>query len=57
MKNTILIEVANQKALRLLHELEELELIKVVKGNLVPDKRQKFLTNTGGSSVRNKEES
>ena len=42
MKNTITIEVANQKALRLLLELEELELIKVVKGDLVPDGRPKL---------------
>ena len=42
MKNTITIEVTNQKALRLLHELEELELIKVVKGDLVPDGMRKL---------------
>lgn len=42
MKNTIIIEVTNQKALGLLHELEELELIRVVKGNLVSGKRPKL---------------
>jgi hypothetical protein len=31
MDNTLLIQVTNQKALRLLHELEELDLIKVLK--------------------------
>jgi hypothetical protein len=31
MDNTFLIQVTNQKALRLLHELEELDLIKVLK--------------------------
>lgn len=38
MENTILIQVTNQKALRLLHELEELHLIKVLKENLAPVK-------------------
>jgi hypothetical protein len=33
MNNTMLIEVTNQKAIRLLHELEELHLIKVLKKN------------------------
>ena len=33
MENTMLIEVTNQKALKLLHELEELHLIKVLKEN------------------------
>ena len=31
MDNTFLIQVTNEKALRLLHELEELDLIKVLK--------------------------
>lgn len=34
----MLIEVTNQKVLRLLHELEELHLIKVLKKNLAPVK-------------------
>jgi hypothetical protein len=36
MDNTLLIQVTNQKALNLLHELEELNLIKVLKENLSP---------------------
>lgn len=38
MDNTMLIQVTNQKAMRLLHELEELDLIKVLKKNLTPVK-------------------
>lgn len=38
MDNTILIQVINQKALRLLHELEELDLIKVLKENVATGK-------------------
>lgn len=38
MDNTMLIQVVNQKAFGLLHELEELNLIKVLKGNLKPEK-------------------
>lgn len=34
MDNTMLIQVINQDAIRLLHELEELHLIKVLKENL-----------------------
>ncbi len=36
MDTTMLIEVTNQKVLRLLHELEELHLIKLLKENSVP---------------------
>ena len=36
--NTMLIEVTNQKAVGLLHELEELRLIKVLKKNVAPVK-------------------
>ena len=36
MDNTMLIQVTNQKALGLLHELEELNLIKVLKENIEP---------------------
>lgn len=38
MDNTMLIEVTNQKALALLHELEELHLIKVLKENFISAK-------------------
>jgi hypothetical protein len=34
MENTMLIEITNQKAIGLLHELEELHLIKVLKENM-----------------------
>ena len=34
MDNTMLIQVTNQKAIKLLHELEELHLIKVLKENV-----------------------
>ena len=33
MNNTMLIQVTNQKAIKLLHELQELHLIKVLKEN------------------------
>lgn len=36
MDNTMVIQVTNQNALRLLHELEELHLIKVLKENFAP---------------------
>jgi hypothetical protein len=36
MDNTILIQVTNPKAFRLLQELEELNLIKLVKENITP---------------------
>lgn len=38
MENTMLIQLTNQKAIGLLHELEELNLIKVLKENIVPPK-------------------
>ncbi|MFZ1750609.1 MAG: hypothetical protein WAU01_10470 [Saprospiraceae bacterium] len=38
MNNTMLIQVTNQKALGLLHELEELHLIKVLNDNFTPTK-------------------
>lgn len=38
MDNTMLIQVTNHKAIKLLHELEELHLIKVLKENLAPAK-------------------
>lgn len=36
--DTMLIQVTNQKAVGLLHELEELHLIKVLKENIAPVK-------------------
>src|SRR3546814_14787715 len=36
MENTMLIQITNQKAVRLLRELEELHLIKVLKETVVP---------------------
>ena len=36
--DTMLIELTNQKATRLLHELEGLNLIKILQGNIVPAK-------------------
>jgi len=38
MDNTLLIQVTNQKALRLLLELEKLHLIRVIKDNITPSK-------------------
>lgn len=38
MDNIMLIQVTNQKAIGLLHELEELHLIKVLKENFAPVK-------------------
>ena len=40
MDNTMLIQVTNQKAVGLLHELEELHLIKVLKENFAPAKQK-----------------
>lgn len=40
MDNTMLIQITNQKAIGLLHELEELHLIKVLQENIVPEKRK-----------------
>ncbi len=38
MDNIMLIQVTNQKAVRLLHQLQELHLIKVLNENFVPVK-------------------
>ena len=38
MENTMIIQLTNPKAAGLVRELEELHLIKVLKGNIVPDK-------------------
>lgn len=40
MDNTMLIQVTNQKAVGLIHELEELHLIKVIKDNIAPSKQK-----------------
>jgi hypothetical protein len=40
MDNTMLIQVTNQKALGLLHELEELHLIKVLQDNIAPTQQK-----------------
>jgi len=40
MDNTILIQITNQKAVGLIHELEELDLIKVLNPNFVPVKQK-----------------
>jgi len=40
MDNTMLIQVTNQKAVGLIHELEELHLIKVIKDNISPSKQK-----------------
>jgi hypothetical protein len=57
MDNTMLIQLTNQKALRLLHELEELRLIKVLKENIEPvktklsDKYKGFITKEEGQQI------
>lgn len=38
MDNTMLIQITNEKAVKLLHELEELHLIRVLKENVTPVK-------------------
>jgi hypothetical protein len=42
MENTIVIQIVNEKALKLLHELEELDLIKVVKEDNLPSRGPKL---------------
>lgn len=55
--NTMLIQVTNQKAVGLLHELEELRLIKVLKENLAPiktklcDKYKEIVSKEQGQSL------
>lgn len=54
---TVLIELTNKKAIRLLHELEELQLIKVLKENVEPvktklsDKYKGFMTKEEGQQL------
>ena len=40
MDNTMLIQITNQKAIGLLHELQELHLIKVLNENITPVKQK-----------------
>ena len=55
MDNTMLIQVTNQKAIGLLHELEELDLIKVLKENLtktkLSDKYKGIISKEQGESL------
>jgi len=58
MENTILIKLTNQKAAGLLHELEELHLIKVIKENIEPvkvklsDKYKGFISKEEGQQLK-----
>jgi hypothetical protein len=57
MNNTILIQLTNQKAVGLLHQLEELQLIKILKENIEPantklsDKFKGFITKEEGQQL------
>lgn len=57
MENTILIQITNRKALGILHELEELKLIKVLKDNIEPsrvklsEKYKGFITKEEGQQL------
>ena len=57
--DTMLIELTNQKATGLLHELEGLHLIKILQGNLEPvriklsDKYKGFITREEGQELNN----
>ncbi|MBK7341197.1 MAG: hypothetical protein IPQ10_09825 [Saprospiraceae bacterium] len=57
MENTMLIQVTNQKAVGLIHELEELHLIKVLKENITPvktklsDKYKGIITKEQGQNL------
>lgn len=57
MDNTMLIQVTNQKAVGLLHKLEELHLIKVLKENIEPvktklsDKYKGFISKEEGQQL------
>jgi transcriptional antiterminator len=59
MENTILIQLTNRKALGILHELEELKLIKVLKENVEPgrgklsEKYKGFITKEEGQQLNN----
>ena len=54
--DTMLIQLTNQKAVKLLHELEELNLIKVLREDILPkaklsDKYRGILTKEEGKSL------
>ena len=57
--DTMLIKLTNQRATRLLYELEELNLIKILKGNAEPvkmklsDKYKGFITPEEGQQLNN----
>lgn len=57
MENTMVIQLTNQKAAGLLHELEELHLIKVLKENIEPvktklsDKYKGFISKEEGQQL------
>ena len=57
MDNTMLIQVTNQKAIGLLHELQELHLIRVIKENFTPiklklsDKYKDIITKEQGDNL------
>jgi hypothetical protein len=57
MDNTMLIQITNQKAVGLLHELEELHLIKVLNENFIPlktklsDKYKGIITKEQGQNL------
>jgi hypothetical protein len=57
MENTVVIQLTNQKAIKLLHELEELHLIKVLKENIEPvktklsDKYKGFISKEEGQQL------
>jgi hypothetical protein len=57
MENTMLIQITNQKAVGLLHELEVLHLIKVLKENIEPvktklsDKYKGFISKEEGQQL------
>ena len=57
MDNTMLIQVTNQKAIGLLHELQELHLIRVIKENFTPvklklsDKYKGIITKEQGENL------
>lgn len=59
MENTLLIELTNQKAIGLLREMEELNLIRVVKDVTAPgkpklsEKYRGIITKQDGESLKN----
>ncbi len=59
MDNTMLIQLTNRKALGILHELEELKLIKVLKDNIEPtrvklsEKYKGFISKEEGRQLNN----